>query len=184
MFFDGWQSLQHTLVVGVLSYIGLIVLLRLSGKRTLANWNAFDFIVTVAFGSTLATTLLSQNVALAQGLLGLALLVLLQYVITKLSVHLSWVRPIVTSEPTMLLYRGQIQEHVLRRERVTRSEVLAALRNRGIAQVEDAAAVVLETDGSFSVIQSLDEGPGSTLRDVYEHPGHDPQSPENQTEKS
>ncbi|HBM44306.1 MAG TPA: DUF421 domain-containing protein, partial [Halomonas sp.] len=58
VFFSGWESLARTLVVGLLAYTVLIVFLRISGNRTLSKMNAFDLIVTVALGSTLATVLL------------------------------------------------------------------------------------------------------------------------------
>ena len=80
MFFQGWTGLW--LVVGTLAYIALVLLLRISGKRTLAKFNAFDFVVTVALGSTLATILLNNSIALAEGILALALLIGLQYVIS------------------------------------------------------------------------------------------------------
>ncbi len=66
-FFDSWETLLRTLTVGVLSYVVMVVFLRMSGKRTLSKMNAFDFVVTVALGSTLATMLLNRNVALAEG---------------------------------------------------------------------------------------------------------------------
>ncbi|MCA9113241.1 MAG: hypothetical protein KDA52_25030, partial [Planctomycetaceae bacterium] len=65
MLFSGWDSLVRTLVVGVLAYVALVILLRISGKRTLSKLNAFDLVVTVALGSTLATVLLNRNIALA-----------------------------------------------------------------------------------------------------------------------
>ncbi len=75
IFFNGWAVLGRTLLIGVLAYLSLIIMLRVSGKRTLAKMNAFDLVVTVAIGSTLATIVLSKSVALAEGLLALALLV-------------------------------------------------------------------------------------------------------------
>jgi hypothetical protein len=131
MFFNGWYTLLRTIVVGVLAYAGLMVLLRISGKRTLAKMNAFDLVVTVALGSTLATIALSADVALAQGLLALALLVALQFVITWSSVRWSWVRRTVTGEPSLLLLRGEFLHAALLRSRVTEEEVRAALRSRG-----------------------------------------------------
>jgi uncharacterized membrane protein YcaP (DUF421 family) len=65
MFFDGWKGLGQTAVAGIVAYTSLILLLRISGKRTLAKMNAFDLIVTVALGSVLATVILSKDVALA-----------------------------------------------------------------------------------------------------------------------
>jgi uncharacterized membrane protein YcaP (DUF421 family) len=74
MFFDSWFGLLRVVVVGTLAYVALVVLLRASGKRTLAKLNAFDLIVTVALGSTLATVLLSKSVALLEGLVAFILL--------------------------------------------------------------------------------------------------------------
>jgi uncharacterized membrane protein YcaP (DUF421 family) len=166
MFFNSWSHLLHTLVVGILAYAALIVLLRISGKRTLSKWNAFDFVVTVAFGSTLATALLSNDTSLLQSITAFVLLILLQFVITRLSVHSSVFERWIKARPRLLLYRGELHHAVLKRERVTPSEVMAALRNAGIAVLEDVYAVVLETDGSFSVIKRLDAGTASALADV------------------
>lgn len=155
MLFDGLEPLIRTLIVGTLGYFGLIILLRVSGKRTLSKWNAFDFVVTVAFGSTLATLLLSSDTTLADGLFALALLVVLQAAITFLSSRWRRFHRLVKARPTLLLYRGRPLEEALRRERVTQAEVRAAVRSNGHAALEEIEAVVLETDGSFSVMATL-----------------------------
>ena len=67
MFFESGSALLRTLIVGSLAYMALVFLLRVSGKRTLSKWNAFDLVVTVAFGSTLATALLSMGVQARAG---------------------------------------------------------------------------------------------------------------------
>ena len=71
MLFDSWAGLGRVLLVGTLAYVALVLLLRISGKRTLSKLNAFDLVVTVALGSTLATVLLSKTVALAEGVLAI-----------------------------------------------------------------------------------------------------------------
>ncbi len=101
MFFDGWTGLVRVAVVGTCAYGALVVLLRISGKRTLAKLNAFDFVVTVALGSTLATVLLSSSVALAEGVLALALLVALQYAVAWASNRSTTVERLVKSEPDL-----------------------------------------------------------------------------------
>ena len=52
IFFDNWETLFRTLIIGVLAYVSLVILLRISGRRTLSKMNAFDMVVTVALGST------------------------------------------------------------------------------------------------------------------------------------
>ena len=152
MIFESWYGLLRILVVGPLAYAALVLLLRVSGKRTLAKLNAFDLIVTVALGSTLATVLLSRSVALVEGVTGLVVLVALQYAVAWLSVRSDLVSRLVKSEPTLLLHHGAFLPAALRGQRVTESEVRSALRASGIAEPSGAAAVILETDGSMSVI--------------------------------
>ncbi|MBN8899436.1 MAG: hypothetical protein BGO51_14530 [Rhodospirillales bacterium 69-11] len=161
MFFDSWTSLLRVVVVGTLAYVALVVLLRISGKRTLAKLNAFDLIVTVALGSTLATVLLNRSVSLAEGIVAFVLLAGLQYLVAFLSVRWSGFDALVKSEPTLLLHRGRFLDVALRDQRVTREEVASALRASGVANVEDAAAVVLETDGSLSVVPRAAAGDGA-----------------------
>jgi len=167
MFFESWQGLLRTLVVGVLAYVGLVIFLRFSGKRTLAKLDAFDLVVTVALGSTLATVTLSRDVPLAEGMLGLAVLIVLQFAVTWTSVRLPWVKRAVRSDPTLLLHRGRILEQALRAQRVTESELLAAIRSAGVASLESVEAVVLETDGSLSVVdRPSDDHSASSLSQI------------------
>lgn len=165
-FFNGWGSLVRILVMGLLAYATLILFLRMSGNRTLSKMNAFDLIVTVALGSTLATVLLSKDIALADGAVALALLIALQFIITWTSVRFRWVRRLVTGEPLMLLYRGEFLSSSLRQARVTQDEVRSAIRSSGHADVATVEAVVLETDGSLSVVKPHAESSRSSLEGV------------------
>jgi uncharacterized membrane protein YcaP (DUF421 family) len=156
VFFTGWAGLLRVVVIGTLAYVGLVLLLRVSGKRTLSKMNAFDLVVTVALGSTLATVILSNDVALAEGVVAFALLIGLQFSITWLSVRSATVRRLVKAEPTLLFYQGAFLPDQLQRSRVLEAEVLAAIREQGIAALNEVEAVVLETDGSFAVVSRTD----------------------------
>ncbi|MEO5606361.1 MAG: YetF domain-containing protein, partial [Polaromonas sp.] len=153
IFYNRWEDLARTLMIGVLAYVFLVGCLRWSGKRTLSKMNAFDFIVTISLGSVLASILLSKSVSLSEGMLALSLLVGLQFVVTWTSVRFRWVRRFVTGEPLLLLDQGEFLPAALQRARVTENEVRAAIRAAGIGHLDRVAAVVLETDGSFSVVQ-------------------------------
>ena len=162
------NPLIHTLVVGSLSYLALIALLRLSGKRTLSKWNAFDFVVTVAFGSILATALISTDVPLMQGILGLGLLIGWQFLLTWLSVRSQLFQNLIKGYPTLLLWQGEFRKEALLKARVTEGEVKAAVRSKGGSALEQVAAVVLETDGTFSVIMQVKSTvSNSALSDVH-----------------
>lgn len=158
----------ETVIAGIIGYIAIIIFLRLSGKRTLAKWNSFDFIVTIALGSVLASIFLSNKDAFGKGILSFALLVLFQYVITWISVRSSIIQKLIKSEPALLLFRGEMKRDRMKKERIAEGEILAALRASGVSAIEDADAVILETDGSFSVITNFNDSSGSALKDVRE----------------
>jgi uncharacterized membrane protein YcaP (DUF421 family) len=147
MFFNDWESIARTLIMGICAYIGMIVLLRVSGKRTLTKMNAFDFIVTVALGSTLASVLLSKDVPLADGLLAFALLIFLQLSITWLSVRSNKISKLIKAESTLLVFRGEFLRDTMKAERITENEIFSMIRANGIGGVDQVDAVVLETDG-------------------------------------
>lgn len=152
LLFDSYTGLLRVAIVGILAYIALVITLRISGKRTLTKLNAFDLVVTVALGSTLATVLLSKDVALAEGLLAFALLAFLQYCITWLSLRWSDFERFVKSEPSLLVHDGELLIGACRRNRVTRNEISAAVRGAGFSDLSSVQSVVLETDGSLSVV--------------------------------
>lgn len=151
MLFQDWSDIVRTLLVGVLAYLGLVLFLRVSGKRTLAKLNAFDLVVTVALGSTLSAILLQESVALAEGLTAFATLILLQFLVTFTSVRSRRFARAVRSEPALLVRGGEVLEKAAKRERITAEEIESAVRADGGTEIADADMVVLESDGSLSV---------------------------------
>lgn len=166
MLFDNWDGVFRVVIVGLLAYAGLVVILRASGNRTLSKMNSFDLIVTIALGSTLSTILINSNVSLAEGMTALALLVLLQYLVTWLQVRSSLVNRTVKTSPTLLLKDGRFLEKAMNAVRVTEDEIRGAVRQHGFGGVEQVAAVVMETDGSLSVVGSQNRGSLDALHGV------------------
>lgn len=105
---DNWDALWRILLLGAAAYLALIALLRVSGKRTLAKLNAFDLVVTVALGSTLATIVLSRDVTLLEGLAALLMLIALQYVIAAMAVRWRVAERLAKSDPRPVLIDGVV----------------------------------------------------------------------------
>lgn len=166
MWFDNWSDIGRVAVVGAAAYAALVVILRLTGKRTLAKLNAFDLVVTVAFGSTLATVFLSSDVSWAEGAVAFAVLAILQYVVAVVTTRVPGSRAYVTATPTLVLCHGRIDENAMRRLRLTPAEIHQAVRQTGTGDIGQVAAVVLETDGTVSVISGPQAGDWSALSDV------------------
>ncbi len=96
----------------------------------MSKWNAFDWVVSVAMGSTLASCLLARDVSIVQGALGFAVLLALQFIVTWLSVRSHRFSHLVKSEPRLLVRDGRFLSEALKSERVTES-VRAAIRAQG-----------------------------------------------------
>lgn len=172
MFFDDWQSLVRAFVLTVLAYVTLIIIIRVSGKRTLSKMNAFDFLVTIALGSCLASVALNKNIALAEGALVFMTLIFLQFLITWFSVRVKMVKKLVTSQPALLLYKGDLLSDAMKRERISIEEIYAAARARGISDLNEIEVIVLETTGDITIISKLEKSSGSaeTLKNVSGYP--------------
>jgi uncharacterized membrane protein YcaP (DUF421 family) len=156
IFFDSWESMLRTFCITIFAYIFMVLLLRSSGKRTLSKMNAFDFIVTIALGSTLSAVTLNKNIPLLDGMLVFFLLIYLQYAITYLSVRSETISSFVKSTPTLLVYKGILLKSAMKKERVNKEEIYAIIRKKGMQSVEDAGAIILETDGSLTVVKNVD----------------------------
>lgn len=165
MWFDGWDSVGRILVLGTLGYIALIVILRVSGKRSLSKMNSFDFVVNVTLGSVFASLILTNSVSLSDGVIALALLIFLQFVVTWLAVRFRWFKSVIKGDPQLVFWRGQYLDDILRRERVPQDEVRSAMRDSNV-MAYDSAAAVLETDGRITVIQLESEDLPHALKHV------------------
>ena len=171
IFFNDINIIIKTIVIGILSYISLIVLLRISGKRTLSKMNAFDLIVTVAIGSILATIIMSKDVTIAQGIAALSTLIIMQFLMTKISYHNQFFSRLIKSNPTLLFYEGEYLYDAMKRERILKVEIKQAVRAQGIHNLKNVQVVILETDGSFSVI-SNDKPIDTDENELFNHVQH------------
>jgi uncharacterized membrane protein YcaP (DUF421 family) len=172
LFFDTWESLGRTALIALFGYLSLLIMLRIVGSRTLSQLNAFDLIVTVALGSTLASAILTKNVSLADGILGLAMLIGLQWSISKLSIRFKAFQNVINTEPKLLYFKGKYLEKALNQCRISKEEISQVIRATGAARLEEADAVVLETNGKFSVIKQNEKDGQSALKNVEGFPPH------------
>ncbi|HEY7807028.1 MAG TPA: YetF domain-containing protein [Croceibacterium sp.] len=172
VFFAGWEPLARTALSTMSAFVVLIVLLRIAGPRVLAKWYAFDLIVTVALGSTFANNVLSKDTSVAQAAVGFIVLIGLQFIISWIVLHWSPARIIVNSQPTLIFHNGRFLDEPMRRQRVGEGDIRAAARQQGVSCLDDVGAIILEADGTFSVIATIKE-PASALADVPELGGSD-----------
>ena len=155
MFFDGWQDLLHIIILGICSYAALIIMLRIGGKRMLAQMNMFDLVITIALGSILSSVVIDSNVSLSEGILAISLFLSMQYLIAWSVKRNKAISNLINPEPTLLLLRGHYLIESMRAQNITKDEIDQALRQQGMRDITQAEAVVLEANGNLSVIKNL-----------------------------
>lgn len=132
--------------------------------------NAFDFIVTIALGSTLATVILNKDISLADGATAFFSLIFLQFAITWLSVRSRKFKHMITREPVLVLYKGELQEKTAKQERITIEEIHLAVRQKGIADLNAVDIMILETTGEFTVVPKIEASGTDSVKDVKNYP--------------
>jgi len=157
-FYQSIEPLVRIVVIGTLAYFSLLILLRLSGKRTLAQLNAFDFVITIAIGSTLGRLITAKGVSLAESITAFLTLIILQYLLSSLTVRSPKFENLVTADPSLLYFRGQFLQPAMRKQRVTKSQLLAVVRERKIGSLDAVEAIVMESAGQIAVIKKETDG--------------------------
>lgn len=162
IFYNNLQTVFVTGAKGFLMYVILIAMLRITGKRSLSKFNIFDFVITIAIGSVFASTMTSNDVKLAQASTAMIVLLAGQYIMSRLALKYDKFESIIKSDPALLFYNGSYIKETMKNERVTKREILQAARTNGSSSLDDVWAVILETDGTMSVIKKSSDG-----KDIY-----------------
>ncbi len=153
-----WGDLAMVGVSAVAIYVTVVVYTRLAGLRSFSKMSSFDFAITVAFGSMMATVAVSPTATLAQGVVGLGVLYLLQVTVGALR-RRSVFQKVVDNQPRLLMAGTEILEHNLRASRVTESDLRAKLREANVIHPGQIRAVVMETTGDIAVLHADPDGP-------------------------
>lgn len=137
-------------------YIAVILFTRIAGKRSFSKMSSFDFPMTIAVGSIIASTALSSSVSLLQGIVGLAIVYLLQMAAALLRRSIFFQNAIDNS-PLLLMDGSKILHSNLRKARVSESDLRGKLREANVIKLSQVKAVVFEATGDISVLHDNEE---------------------------
>lgn len=154
-FNTSWESVITIAVNAVGIYLAIIIFTRLTGKRSFSKMSSFDFAMTVAIGSIIASTVLSSSVTLAAGIMGLAMIYGLQLSVAFLR-NYRGVSDLVDNTPLMLMEGSRILKDNLKKAKVTEGDLRSKLREANVLNLSQVKAVVFESTGDISVIHSSD----------------------------
>jgi uncharacterized membrane protein YcaP (DUF421 family) len=145
-----WAFVLRACVV----YFVLLGMIRLSGKRTMGQFTAFDMLLVVLLGNAVQNALLGSDNSVAGGLLLAATLIGLNGLVGLLSARSDRIEALVEGSPVLLAHDGKVYKDVLRRELVSGQDFEKAMREAGIEDVGDIRLAVLETNGHITVVRS------------------------------
>lgn len=165
-----WTDAAAVVVSAPLMVLAVIAAIRVTGLRSLSKMSSFDFAVTVAIGSIIAGVVASST-AVADGVLGIVVLLGVQAVVALLRQRTS-LASVIDNTPVLLMRDGRFDEALLSATRVTRSDVIAKLREANVLRLEDVRAVVLETTGDISVLHGQTPVDDILLDGVATSSGH------------
>ena len=145
-------ELALTAARAVAVYIVMLAVIRLSGKRTIGNFSAFDFLVALMLGEVV-DELIYGDVSMAQGFIAVGVVAALHYANSWLTYWDHGFGHLLEGSPTVVLEKGQLHYPGLRAERMNEKDVLSELRLHGVDDLREVKLAVVEYNGQLSVIQ-------------------------------
>ena len=152
LFFDNIDKLGRIVLTAVTVYVLIVIITKVSGKRSTSQLNNFDWIVTVMIGSLGASTILLKDIPLIEGISSILVLYVMQFLVTKYASISPQFSSFILSEPRIVFYQGQFLPDAMRAERLTRQELECAMRSEGVNSFDDVEAIVFESDAQLTII--------------------------------
>ncbi len=158
MFYHNAERLISAGASAAVLFVVIIVLIRVLGKRATGQMSNFDWMISITVGSLAASGILLQDVSLADVILAIAVIGFLQWGTAWLASRSVWFETLVRARPRLLVHKGELLEDEMKRERISRHEIYSYLRKKGYAGASEANWVILENDGTMTVIPRQETG--------------------------
>ena len=153
-----WNSIVGLTMTAVAIYASVILYTRIAGLRSFSKMSGFDFATTVAIGSMIATSVLTQSPPLAQALVAIGVVYGLQLLVARLRYRWRGFSRFVDNEPRLLMDGPEMLRDEMKRAGVTEHDLWAKLREANVLSLGQVRAVVLETTGDVSVLHGEEGG--------------------------
>ena len=153
----GWSQVALIALSAAGMYVTVILLTRLAGVRSFSKMSGFDFAVTVAIGSVLASVIMSKDPPLASGVAALVCLFGLQIGMAVLRSRFPALQTLADNKPRLIMIGSEIQHDQLKKAKMTESDLWGKLREANVFQFSQILAVVAETTGDVCVLHTTGE---------------------------
>jgi len=146
-----------TFVRAIILYIFVLIVMRLMGKREIGQLQPFEFAIAIMIADLSTIPMANSGIPITNGIISILGLLLMHILISLLNLKSVKLRGIISGKPSILIYRGKINQQVLKKERFTINELQERLRGEGIFSLNDVEYVILETNGEISVVEKPDK---------------------------
>ncbi len=143
-----WNIILRTVVV----YLMILIGLRLTGKREIGQMTVFDLVLLLLIANAVQNAMVGPDTSLTGGVLAALVLLAINTIVARLRLRWPWLRRLIQGSPTLLILHGEVIRAHLRREGLDEETLESALREHGVADLNDVEMAVLEIDGSISVV--------------------------------
>ena len=153
-----WKGLEYekmliNFVRSIIIYIIVLIVMRLMGKREIGQLQPFELVISIMIADLASIPMTDPGVPIFNGIVPILGLLAMHLVITVLNLKSVNIRKFTCGKPTILIYRGKIDEEAMKKERFTISELQERLRGKDVFNLGDVEYAILETNGEISVIQ-------------------------------
>jgi len=155
--------LLEKIIRPILVYAFLVVLLRVFGKRELAQLNPFDLVVLLSLSNTVQNAIIGDDNSVSGGMIGAITLLVTNYVVVRFLFRHRRLDEVLEGKPSTLIKEGHVCKKELARELITTSELQTVVRRQGFDGIQDVESCVLEPGGGFII------KPKSPPTDVVRH---------------
>lgn len=159
-----WQELflpkpswAEKLLRPVLVYLVLLVLFRIASKRELAQATLFDFLIILMISNVVQNAMIGDDNSILGASAGAAVLIILSGALNRVTARSKKARILLEGMPTLLIYKGRLNQDKLHQQNVSRNDLFCAIRKQGIARLADVGFAILELDGTISIIRADDD---------------------------
>ena len=142
----------NTFIRVVILYILVLAIMRLMGKREISQMQPFELVIAIMIADLASIPMSDVGIPLFNGIVPILALLLLQSIISILNLKSIWFRKLVCGKPTILIYRGKIDERILKKEKMTINELQERLRQNNVNSLLDVEYAILETSGQVTTI--------------------------------
>ena len=142
-----------TFIRSILLYIIVLIVMRLMGKREIGQLQPFELAISIMIADLASTPMADSGIPLSNGIIPILALLVMHLIISIINIKSMKAREILCGKPSILIYKGKIDEKVLKKERFTITELEERLRGNNVTNIKDVDYAILETSGQVTVIQ-------------------------------